>query len=62
MAEVTPWAAMLRTAVAMGVDVERFWALSVAEWRMLTQAEPGATALRRDELGRLMAIWPDGDE
>ena len=52
---------MLRTAGAMGVDVERFWALSVADWRMLTQAEPGVPALRRDEFDRLMAIWPDGD-
>ena len=48
--------------MAMGVDIERFWALSVAEWRLLTQASPGVTALRRDELDHLMAIWPDGDE
>lgn len=53
---------MLRTAVAMGVDVERFWALSIVEWRMLTEAAPGAAPLGRGEFERLMDAWPDGDE
>ena len=62
MGEATPWAAMLRTAVAMGVDVGRFWGLSLAEWRMLTQDVGGVAPPGRAEFERLMAMWPDGDE
>jgi uncharacterized phage protein (TIGR02216 family) len=59
--EATPWAAMLRTAAALGVRPEAFWRLSLAEWRMLTEAAPGAALMGRGELERLMAAWPDGD-
>lgn len=50
---------MLRTAVALGVASEAFWRLSLVEWRMLTQAPPGASPMGRSEFERLMAAWPD---
>lgn len=53
---------MLRIGAALGVRPEAFWRLSLAEWRMLTEAVPGAAPLGRGELERLMAAWPDGDE
>jgi len=56
----TPWAAMMRTAGALGVGPECFWRLSLAEWRMLTEAAPVVAPIGRGELERLMAIWPDG--
>ncbi len=53
---------MLRTALALGVVPAAFWRLSLAEWRMLTEAAPGAAPMGRSELERLMAAWPDGGE
>ncbi len=52
---------MLRTAGALGMGPEAFWRLSLAEWRMLTEAAPGLAPLGRDGFERLMAAWPDGD-
>ncbi|WP_309630016.1 phage tail assembly chaperone [Brevundimonas sp.] len=52
---------MLRTGAALGVQPEAFWRLSLAEWRMLTEAAPGTTPMGRGELERLMAVWQDGD-
>lgn len=51
---------MLRLAVErFGVKPDGFWRLSLREWRMLTaSAEP--VAMRRDDLERLAARWPDG--
>ena len=62
MAEAMPWAAMLRTAMAMGVEPGLFWRLSLAEWRMLTESAPGVSPMGRSEFERLMAAWPDGGE
>jgi uncharacterized phage protein (TIGR02216 family) len=58
--EVTPWATMLRTGAALGVRPEAFWRLSLAEWRMLTEAAPGVAPMGRGDFERLMAVWPDG--
>lgn len=49
---------MLRTAVALGVQPEAFWRLSLKEWRMLTE-RAGAPTLERGGLEALMARWPD---
>ncbi|MBU1323619.1 MAG: phage tail assembly chaperone [Alphaproteobacteria bacterium] len=49
---------MLRTALAMGVQPEAFWRLSLKEWRMLTERGPEPT-LGRGGLEALMARWPD---
>ncbi len=59
MAEATSWGAMMRTAAALGVEPEAFWRLSLAEWRMLTEAAPGATPMGRSEFEGLLAAWPD---
>jgi len=48
----------LRTAVALGVQPEAFWRLSLKEWRMLTE-RAGEPALGRGGLETLMARWPD---
>ncbi len=50
---------MLRTAAALGVGPEAFWRLSLAEWRMLTEAAPGVRPLGRGEFEQMMAAWPD---
>lgn len=57
---MTPWGEMLRLAATMGVAPEAFWRLSLREWRMLTQAPRGTARLGREELARLMEVWPDG--
>lgn len=49
---------MLRTALAMGVQPDAFWRLSLKEWRMLTE-RTAAPTLGRDGLETLMARWPD---
>jgi len=53
------WAAMLRTALTLGIAPEAFWRLSVREWRMLTAADAGAAPIRRGDLERMMEAWPD---
>ena len=53
---------MLRTAVALGIGPDRFWRLSLTEWRMLTEAAPGVSPMGRGEFERLMTAWPDGGE
>jgi uncharacterized phage protein (TIGR02216 family) len=50
---------MLRTAVALGVQPEAFWRLSLKEWRMLTERAQ-APAMGRTAMEGLMARWPDG--
>lgn len=55
----TDWGAMLRTALALGVQPHRFWRLSVREWRMLTQAPRAAAPLGRGDLERMTERWPD---
>lgn len=52
------WAAMLRTAMSLGVPPDAFWRLSLKEWRMLTE-RTGEPRLGRDGLEALMARWPD---
>lgn len=50
---------MVRTAAALGVGPEAFWRLSLAEWRMLTEAAPGTSPMERGEFETMMAAWPD---
>lgn len=57
---MTPWGEMLRVAARLGVGPEAFWRLSLKEWRMLTEAPPGAIPMGREGLARLMEDWPDG--
>ena len=53
------WGEMMRLAVRLGVTPERFWRLSMREWRWL--AGPGeAAAMTGAELERLVERWPDG--
>lgn len=54
----TPWAAMLQTALRMGIAPEAFWRLSLMEWRALTERD-GSAVLGRGALERLMRDWPD---
>lgn len=54
-----PWAEMMRTALALGVGPERFWRLSLREWRMLTARPAGAAAMARGDLERMAKAWPD---
>ncbi len=55
----TPWAEMLRRAIAAGVPPEAFWRLSLKEWRMLAEPWGAAGAMDRRELERLAETWPD---
>ena len=56
---MTPWPALLRLALQMGIGPEAFWRLSLAEWRALTSA-PGE-ALSRAAFEDLARRFPDKD-
>lgn len=51
-----PWPDLLRTALALGIQPDAFWRLSVAEWRALTG---GHSLLTRTDLAALLAAHPD---
>ena len=53
------WAAMMRTALALGIAPDAFWRLSVREWRMLTAADAVAAPMGRGDLEKMMEAWPD---
>jgi uncharacterized phage protein (TIGR02216 family) len=55
----TPWDAMLRTGLVLGLEPDRFWRLSLKEWRMLTVRPEGRAPMGRGELERLKETWPD---
>ena len=54
---MTPWAALLRAALAMGIAPEAFWRLSLAEWRAISGA--GGEALGRGGFDELARRYPD---
>ncbi|MGV8929596.1 MAG: phage tail assembly chaperone [Brevundimonas sp.] len=56
---MTPWGEMLRTAARLGVGPERFWRLSLREWRMLAERPDGALPMGRGDLMRMAEAWPD---
>lgn len=56
-----PWGEMMRAALAAGVPVADFWALSVREWRWLSQGAEGQD-MGQNGLAELMKIYPDRDE
>lgn len=56
---MTPWPALLRLALQMGVGPEAFWRLSLAEWRALTSAR--SEALTRAAFDDLARRFPDKD-
>ena len=47
------WASMVRAGLRLGITPEAFWRLSLKEWRMVTEAEPGPV-LGRAEFERLL--------
>lgn len=49
----------MQAAARMGVGPERFWRLSLKEWRMLTAGPAQAAPLERAELERMREMWPD---
>ena len=51
----------MRAALAAGVPVADFWALSVREWRWLSQGVQGQD-MHQSALAELMKIYPDRDE
>lgn len=55
----TPWGPMLRIAARLGVPPSTFWALSLTEWRMLTEMPAASEPLRRCEFERMAEAWPD---
>lgn len=53
------WRDALRLAVLrLAIPPEAFWRLSLAEWRVLTEA-PAAPVLNRTALDALIARFPD---
>lgn len=56
---VTDWGAMVRLALSLGIEPERFWRLSLREWRMLTARTSGPAPMQRGELERMAEAWPD---
>ncbi|WP_370650426.1 phage tail assembly chaperone [Brevundimonas sp.] len=50
---------MLRVAARLGVGPERFWRLSLREWRMLTARPEWPAPMRREDLRRMAERWPD---
>jgi uncharacterized phage protein (TIGR02216 family) len=55
---MTPWPALLRAALRMGIAPEAFWRLSLAEWRALTGG--GGEVLGRGGFEELARRYPDG--
>jgi len=54
-----PWRFWLQYAVAaLGLDPEAFFALTLTEWRWLTECA-GEAPLSRDALQSLVALYPD---
>lgn len=58
MTEATPWRALIAAALRVGVTPDRFWRLSLAEWRALSAAPP-ADQLTRAALAALAERFPD---
>ena len=55
----TPWPAMMQAAARAGVGPQRFWQLSVREWRMLTAVPDQARPMGRAEMNSLSEAFPD---
>lgn len=53
------WGEMLRAAADRGVPPSAFWALSLKEWRMLTERPAPPEPMNRDVFQRLAEAWPD---
>lgn len=54
------WGERLSFAVLrLGLTPDAFWALTLAEWRALTRADPGASPMKRRDLDALIAAHPD---
>jgi hypothetical protein len=58
MTEPTPWRTMLAEALHVGVTPDRFWVLSLAEWRSLI-APPPTDTLNRTTFAELAERFPD---
>jgi len=56
---MTPWPALLRLALQLGIAPEAFWRLSLAEWRALTSTR--SEALTRAAFEDLARRFPDKD-
>lgn len=54
---MTPWPALIRLAMQMGITPDAFWRLSLVEWRALTGGE--AEALSRAAFETLARQYPD---
>ncbi|RZJ01572.1 MAG: phage tail assembly chaperone [Brevundimonas sp.] len=50
---------MMRSALALGLDPEAFWRLSLREWRMLTERTAGPAPMGRGAFERMTEAWPD---
>lgn len=50
---------MLRIAARLGVPPPAFWALSLMEWRTLTETPAASEPLKRCEFERMAEAWPD---
>lgn len=57
--DVSPWGAMMRTALMLGIAPDAFWRLSLAEWRMLTEDAGTAPPISRAVLTGMTEMWPD---
>ena len=59
MSAPTDWPGLMRlAALRFGVPPHRFWRLSLAEWRAITQRD-AASALSRAGFEALSALHPD---
>lgn len=54
-----PWGEMVRAALALGIEPEAFWRLSLREWRWLARA---GEAPSRADLVAMMADHPDAGD
>lgn len=55
------WTAALGHAARLGLTPAEFWALSLREWRALTEGKPAEYPLRRAELEALIRHHTSGD-
>ncbi|NHK29585.1 phage tail assembly chaperone [Parvularcula flava] len=45
----------------MRLPPDQFWAMSLAEWRLVSGGEAGGAALTRESFDQLRKLYPDKD-
>ena len=52
------WAALMQSALRLGVPPQAFWALSLREWQLITDTQK-KPEFRGSDLSKLISAFPD---